>query len=125
MTWIPVTDKLPEHGAHVLVWCGYVQRATFYVSAWTDRSWTREDAIAADLAFNAEHGFDRTREDAEAGIDQNSPNEPHFTWGGGDADTTWRASNGFACDETCYGAQPPITHWMPMPEGPEGPETPA
>ncbi len=116
--WISVADRLPDHRQRVLVWCGYAQLATFLVSAWADRGGTREEAIASDLAFHEEHGLSRTREEAEADIDHQSPSEPHFRWGGGDADTTWLASLGFACDDDWYGRQPPITHWTPIPEAP-------
>lgn len=116
--WIAVVDRLPEHRQEVLVWCGYVQLASFCSTAWDDRGCTRDDVIRDMTKFYVEHDIGYTAEQIAEDIDSRSPSEPYFRWGGGDADTIWRASRGFACDDACYGEQPPITHWMPLPEAP-------
>lgn len=121
--WVAVTDRLPEHGATVLVWCEGVEIATFRLR---DQQWDRESREGAaerwtadEAALIAETGVDATPHAwTDDELDGMYPNEPHFSWSGGDCETTWLASLGFACVERSYGCQPPITHWMPLPDAP-------
>jgi hypothetical protein len=108
--WIAVTDRLPDHGQTVLVWFGITDIATFQQRHVV---WEHEDRATASSSPGME-GM------AEEDIDRLWPNEPYFSWSGGDCETTWRASRAFAADgdEESYGWSPPITHWMPLPERP-------
>lgn len=108
--WIPMSERLPENGEVVQIWCGQHQIARFNrgISAEERENMKRgEMGNPEELGWSFSTGYIRNkRSDVIKSCDEWGNNTVPYNWESTCGPMKWFGQN--------------ITHWMPLPEPPKG-----